>query len=173
MKSLIESLHQNNVIFSYYGFIDNSVLQHVLQITKSKLENNGEPATVVKRVTDTINECIDNIISHNFYPDDSRLHYKSLIVVSKQNDHYLVDAINVVNSTQKETIHEQLSFLHSRTREELLDLKSKTMLERENPKAVSSGLVDLVLKTDDCDCSFKDLKSHHLFNINFKINSGN
>ncbi|KAK6020969.1 hypothetical protein OSTOST_13369, partial [Ostertagia ostertagi] len=38
MSTLIENLHNNNVIFSYYGFIDDKVLGEVLQITKSKLE---------------------------------------------------------------------------------------------------------------------------------------
>jgi hypothetical protein len=173
MKTLIENLHQNNVIFSYYGFIDSNVLEQVLKITVSKLQSNGEPYSVVERVSGAINECVDNIISHNFYPDDSRLHYKSLIVVSRQHDYYHVDAINVVNSEQKETINEQLKFLHSKTREELLDLKTRS-LDRMSPAVmVSSGLVELVLKTDDCDCSFRDLETNHLFNINFKINSAN
>ena len=56
MKTLIESLHQNNVIFSYYGFIDSNVLEQVLKITVSKLENNGEPYSVVERVSGAINE---------------------------------------------------------------------------------------------------------------------
>jgi hypothetical protein len=173
MKTLIESLHQNNVIFSYYGFIDETVLHQVLKITRSKLHNNSEPETVVKRVSDAINECVANIISHNFYPDDARLHYKSLIVVSKQDGYYLIDALNVVNSSQKDTINEQLTYLHSKSREELLALKSKTLMHQGTSVVVSSGLVDLVLKTDNCGCSFKNLERNHLFNINFKINSGN
>jgi hypothetical protein len=173
MKTLIESLHQNNVIFSYYGFIDENVLHQVLKITRSKLHNNNEPEMVVRRVSGAINECVANIIRHNFYPDDTRLHYKSLIVVSKQDGHYLIDALNVVNSSQKESINEQLAYLHSKTREELLALKSETLMHQGSSVVVSSGLVDLVLKTDNCGCSFRDLERNHLFNINFKINSGN
>src|SRR4051812_32192293 len=123
MNTLIENLYNNNVIFSYYGFIDNSVLNQVLQITKSKLETNNESPLIVEKVHNAINECVENVIKHNFYPDDARVHYKSLIVVSKQQGHYLIDSINVINSAQKDTIHEQLNYLQSRTREELLDMK--------------------------------------------------
>src|SRR5688572_5099784 len=131
MKTLIENLHDNNVIFSYYGFIDNSVLTEVLQITKSKLEGNNEPPVLVDRVHDAINNCVDNIIKHNFYPDDERVHYKSLLVVSKQEDHYLIDTINVVNSAQKDTLNEQLKYLHSRSKEEIKQLKNSTLLTKD------------------------------------------
>lgn len=172
MSTLIENLHNNNVIFSYYGFIDDSVLNEVLQITKSKLEGNNENPAVVGRVHNAINECVDNIIKHNFYPDDSRVRYKSLLVISKQQNDYLIDTINVVNAMQKENINQQLSFLNSRTKEELAALKSKSLLQ-SNQLPVATGLVDLVLKADNCDCTFKDLESNSLFNINFKINSLN
>ena len=50
METLIEKLYNNNVIFSYYGFIDHSVLDQVLLITRSKLENNNESILVITRV---------------------------------------------------------------------------------------------------------------------------
>jgi len=141
MKTLIENLYHNNVIFSYYGFIDESVLTQVLQITKSKLASNNETPQTVKRVTDAIYECVENVIKHNFYPDDARVKYKSLLVVSKHEDQYLVDTINVVNATQKETINEQLNYLHTRSQDELMQLKSRTLLQVNADVAVSKGLV--------------------------------
>jgi hypothetical protein len=91
MESLIESLYNNNVIFSYYGFIDDGVLNEVLRITRAKLAGINEPPPLIERVENAIRDCIDNIIHHNFYPDDERVHYKSLIVVSRQEDHYLIN----------------------------------------------------------------------------------
>jgi hypothetical protein len=173
MSTLIENLHNNNVIFSYYGFIDEKVLGEVLQITKSKLEGNQENPAVVNRVHDAINECVDNVIKHNFYPDNDQVRYKSLLVVSKQKDNYLVDTINVVNAVQKETISEQLDFLHTHTKEQLVELKSKQLLADNNSPKMAKGLLDLVLKADKCDCTFKNLEANYLFNINFKINSLN
>ena len=173
MGTLIENLHNNNVIFSYYGFIDDKVLTEVLQITKSKLEGNNEHPIIVSRVHDAINECVDNVIKHNFYPDDDQVRYKSLLVVSKQQNDYLIDTINVVNATQKDSINEQLNFLNSRTKEELLALKSKSIMTPDHASLAGKGLIDLVLKADNCDCTFKNLEANYLFNINFKINSLN
>ena len=173
MGTLIENLHNNNVIFSYYGFIDDKVLGEVLQITKSKLVGNNENPVIVEKVHDAINQCVDNVIKHNFYPDDEQVRYKSLLVVSKQQDEYLIDTINVVNSLQKESINQQLDFLNSRSKEELIALKSKSVMTPNHLPHVGKGLIDLVLKADNCDCTFKDLEANFLFNINFKINSLN
>lgn len=173
MKTLIEKLYAHNVIFSYYGFIDESVLAQVLEITKSKLESAKEPELTVKKVYDAINECADNIIKHNFYEDDSKVRYKSLLVVSKQGDEYHIDTINVVNSSQRESISEQLEYLQSRSTEELLELKTKISNHAATPVVINKGLVDLVLKADSCDCMFKELPEHSLFNINYKVNALN
>jgi hypothetical protein len=173
MGTLIENLHNNNVIFSYYGFIDEKVLAEVLQITKSKLQGNDENPTVIGRVNDAINECVDNVIKHNFYPGDDQVKYKSLLVVSKQQNDYAIDTINVVNLSQKESISEQLNFLHSRSKEELEALKSRSILSTESAPHVGKGLIELALKADNCDCTFKDLDPNFLFNINFRISALN
>ena len=173
MKTLIENLYTNNVIFSYYGFIDDSVLSQVLEISKSKLEGNKEPMIVVKKVYDAIKECTENIVKHNFYEEDSKVRYKSLLIVSKKGDEYNIDTVNIINSAQRQSISEQLNYLQSRSTEELMDLKSKIEAHMENSVVVSSGLVDLVLKADKCDCSFKEMSEHSLFNINYRVNTLN
>lgn len=174
MDTLIEDLHHNNVIFSYYGFIDSSVLSEVLQITRSKLEGNNESPLVIMRIHNAINECVDNIIKHNFYPDDDRVRYKSLLVVSKQQRQYFIDTINVVTASQKETIDEQLNYVYSMSREELMGLRGKNASGHGSTLvAGATGLIELLLKADNCDCTFKNIDPHYLFNINFKVNSLN
>ena len=172
-NQFVENLYNNNVIFSYYGFIDTSVISQVIEITKSKLKTNNEPDTVIKKVVDAINECAGNIVKHNFYDDDSKVSYKSLLVVSKPGEFYQIDAINVINAEQKIKISEQLDYLHSRTKEELLELKSKIVSNTATMIIVHSGLVDLVLKADSCDCNFKEMEEHALLNISYRINTLN
>lgn len=172
MKTLIEELHDNNVIFSYYGFIDESVLNEVLRITKSKLEGNKEPIEVVNKVSGVLSECVENIIKHNFYPEDSRVKYKSLLVVSKQGDDYSIDTINVINDTQKNSIDENLSYLNSRSKEELKTMRSKNLMNGSDTAVLTApGLVELVLKADDWRCNFNKIENNYLFNIHFRINS--
>jgi hypothetical protein len=166
MKTLIESLYTNNVLFAYYGFVDDKVMKHVVEITRTRLVDNNESETTIDHVHEAIHECVDNIIRHNFFPDDSRMHYKSLIVVSKQQDHYEVNAINVINTDQKNIIHKQLEALNKKTKSELLELKYHGSASEKQ----SAGLIDLVLKSDTCGCTFKDLPVNHLFKINYRIN---
>lgn len=174
MKTLIEELHDNNVIFSYYGYIDESVLAEVLRITKSKLEGNKESAAIVNKVDDAIRECVDNIIKHNFYPEDARVKYKSLLVVSKSGNAYVIDTINVVNAEQKKIIDEHLNYLETSSKEELTAFRSQSLLQHSNTTTVvAPGLVELVLKADHWKCGFKKMNDHYLFNINFKIDSAN
>ncbi len=170
MKTLIENLYNNNVVFSYYGFIDESVLAQILQITKSKLATNNETEVTINRVAEAISECGENIIKHNFYPDDAKVKYKSLLVISKQDNSYNIDTINVVNEEQKASITDQINYLHSLSAEQLAALKNGNSESNINTVVVSTGLLDLVLKADDWDCNFKQDNSHYLFNINYSIN---
>ena len=173
MKTLIEDLHSNNVIFSYYGFIDSSVLSQVLQITRSKLESNEESPVIIERVHDALNNCVENIIKNNFYPEDDKVQFKSLLAVSKKDEQYHVDTIAVVNPVQKESIIQQLHFLKTKSKDELMALKSRTMLHVDDSVPMGSGLIEIALKVDDCNCTFRDLEQNSLFNINFRINSLN
>lgn len=173
MKTLIENLYDNNVIFSYYGFIDEPVLNQILQITSNKLATIKESPEVIKRVSDAIYECGINIIKNNFYPDEAKVKFKSLLVISKHENNYLIDTINFVNSNQKESIDEQIKFLQNCSEEELNELKKKGANANLNHVVVSSGLLDLVLKADDWGCTFKEVNGSFLFNINYVINCSN
>jgi hypothetical protein len=169
MKSLIESLYNNHVVFSYYGFIDASVLNDILQITRGKLKSNGETEATVNKVCASLNECGENTIKHNFYPEDSRVKYKSLLVISKQSNHYLIDTINVVSESQKQIITDQLEYLKTCNLDQLNELKqnSETLIHNNH---VSKGLIDLMLKVDGYECVFKDVNQASLFNIKYKVN---
>lgn len=175
MRSLSEILYTNNVLFSYYGFIDGKVLTQVLNITRSKLENNKESIVVVKRVYNAINECVENIIKHNFFPEDALLNYKSLLLVSENENYYSIDTINVVNSKQKEAIVEKLKSLDSKTKDELQKIKFEIISNNQYSKVSTAGLglVDLILKTSDFNYHFKEYNENFLFSINFKINKAN
>ena len=171
METLIEKLYNNNVIFSYYGFVDQSVLQEVLRITRSKLENSGEPMLTITRVHDVLNDCVANIIQHNFYPDDSRVHYKSLLVVSRQEHEYEVDTLNVVNEEQKKRIEKQLGLFKSKSRDQLKKMRLQCQLNAA--PEINEHLIALLMRADQYECSFKPLESHFLFNIGLKISTVN
>ncbi len=173
MQHLTEILYTNNVLFSYYGFIDKFVLNEVLGITKAKLISYNEPIVIVNRVYNAINECVENIIKHNFFPDSDMLHYKSLLLVSKQNESYIIDTINVINTKQKEQINGQLVFLNSKNKIELKQIKADIISNKlySEVSTAGLGLVDMVLRTDACFYNFKNYDTNFLFNINFKINS--
>lgn len=172
MRTLSEVLFTNNVLFSYYGFIDAKVFTQVLNITRSKLASIKENIVVVKRVYSAINECVENIIKHNFFPEGALLHYKSLLLVSMGENCYTIDAVNVVNAKQKAIIVEGLNLLQSKSKDELLAIKTQ-INEGDNNTISSEGLslIDLDLKTSDFNLHFKEYTDNYLFSINCKINT--
>ena len=169
MKTLIENLYNNNVVFSYYGFIDESVLTQILQITNSKLKSNHDSPNTVQKVLNAIAECGENIIKHNFYPDDAKVKYKSLLVISAKENKYCVDTINVVTSEQKAVIQSQIDFINNRTPEQIKALKMNPLEGGPTTTLVGTGLLNLVMKADDWACTFKEDNEHFLFNINYCI----
>jgi hypothetical protein len=149
------------------------VLNEVLKVTKHHLKVENESMIVSKRLYNAINECVENIIKHNFFPKEQIADYKSLLVISKEDDFYIVDTINVINAHQKESVTKQLDFITSRSKDELKVIKSEIISNNQYSDVSTAGLgmVDMVLRTDDCNYGFKDYHSNFLFNIHFKINS--
>lgn len=170
METLTEKLYNNNVIFSYYGFIDRTVLSQVLQITRSKLESGNESLLVISRVQELLNDCIESIISHNFYPDDDKLHYKSLLVVSRQENDYEVDTLNVVNAAQKKLLDEQLAIVATKSRDQLKKLRLQCQLENADGH-INEKIIALLARADHHECAFKPLNEHFLFNISLRIST--
>lgn len=172
MRTLTETLHNSNVLFSYYGFIDSEVLNEILKITKNRLKFNNESILVSKRVYNTINECVENIIKHNFFPAELLINYKSLLLISMHENFYVVDTINVISNLQKTAITNQLEYLKYKNKDELKAIKSSIISNKQYSEVATAGLglVDMVLKTDGCDYRFRTYGTDHLFNINFKVN---
>jgi hypothetical protein len=172
MKLLSEDLYQNNVLFSYYGFIDNSVLNHVLSIAKTKLAQNKESVVVINRVYNTINESIENIIKHNFFPDQNMLQYKSLLLIVSDNGFYEINTVNVINEKQKEKIDSQLSAMSKMSKDELKIAKSSILSNKLYSEVATAGLglIDMFIKTDAHHFGIAPYKENYLFKINFKVN---
>lgn len=172
MKLLSEDLYQNNVLFSYYGFIDSSVLNHVLSIAKNKLIQNNESLVVINRVYNTINESIENIIKHNFFPDQNILQYKSLLLIVNDNGFYEINTVNVINQKQKEKIDSQLQKMSKMSKEELKEAKTNILSNKQYSEVATAGLglIDMLIRTDASDYGIAPYKENYLFKINFKVN---
>lgn len=172
-SSFPEFLYNHNVLFSYYGYINKNILNEALKIITASLKNNNESTVVSKRLYNTINECVENIIKHNFFPDDGAVDYRSLLLVSREHDHYLVDTVNIVNTRQKESIHRKLDQFMSKNKEDLRNMKLDIISNKQYSEVSTAGLglLDMILKSDGYQYHFKNYDSGFLFNINFKINS--
>ncbi len=168
LDALIENLYQNNVVFSYYGFIDESVLNRVLEITESRMTANKESTATISHVRDAILECVEHGTLHNLYPDDTRTHYKSLLAVSRTDNAYKIDCVNVISESQKNAINTQLEYLRTREISDLQLVKARDG-RYNDPMIKNPGLVDLVLRDGLCGCSFKNIGESHLFNVNYTI----
>lgn len=171
MYTLTERLYKNNVLLSYYGFFDSSVLEQVLRIARKKMEDNQEAQPIIEKVSGAIGDCVANIIEHNFFPEEAFLNYKALLLVSVHQQTYAVDTISVINELQKKSIRKQLDFLQPKTREELQGIKAQILRNQRHPlnTGIGLGLVDLMLEADRYEYRFKDYGPNFLFNINFEI----
>lgn len=175
MYTLTERLYKNNVLLSYYGFFDTNVLEEVLKITRNKMEGLGEAEAVIKKVGHALSDCVSNIIAHNFFPEDAILSYKSLLLVSVQDNTYTIDTINVINENQKRSVQKQLEFLAAKSKEELQGLRSQILGNQRHPlnTGIGLGLVELMLGAVHYKYRFRDYGVNFLFNINFGISAMN
>ncbi|MBS1651992.1 MAG: hypothetical protein JSU07_08300 [Bacteroidetes bacterium] len=174
MSSLSEILYKNHIIFSYFGYIDNMVLNEILKLTKDKLIKNKESVLTTNRVYNAINECVENIIKHNIFSDDNKVYYKSLILISTHSNAYQIDTINLINENQYNEITEKLKLITSKNKEELKHIKTEIISNNQysNVSTAGLGLIDMLLKADEFLYRFnKQEDSKILFNMHFKIYS--
>lgn len=174
MQDLGLYLYKENVIVSYFGYINTEVLNELLKLTKEKLTSLNESITVVKRVYNVINECIENIIKHNFYPEDLLVNYKSLILIAKHNNEFHVDTINIINQQQRVIIEQRLQNLAGKSSEELKSLKALTISNNHYSDVATAGLgiIDMVSRSDGFSFKYENYKNDtFLFNMHFQVNS--
>jgi hypothetical protein len=174
MQDLSLELYKENVIVTYFGYINIEVLNEFLKLTRDKLTALNESILVVKRVYNVINECLENIIKHNFYPEGLMVNYKALILIAKHDNEIHIDTINIINKDQRLIIEQRFQSLIGKSTEELKALKAQTISNHQYSEVVTAGLgiIDMVSRSDGFSFKFNDYTNgNFLFNMHFKINS--
>jgi hypothetical protein len=177
MLELSDSLKRADILLSYCGTLDRSVLQAILNIAKNRLSFIKENPETVKKVYNAINDTLENTIIHNNYKElDTSIYkpLKNIFLITRNNSYYTVASGNFIYPQREAILKELLDKINSLTKEELQKAYNETLAKGELTPIVSAelGFLDLALKSDSkLAYSFNHKDGNVFFSLSISINN--
>lgn len=177
MLELSDSLKRADILLSYCGTLDRSVLQAILNIAKNRLAFINEKPETVNRVYDAINETLENTIIHANYTEDENsvfMPLKNIFLITRNTDHYSVASGNFIKPERETALKSILEKVNSISQEELKKAY-QTVLSRGELSAINTaelGFIDMALKSDSkLEYTFNHKNGDVFFSLSIAINN--
>lgn len=177
MLDLSDSLKRADILLSYCGTLDRSVLQAILNIAKNRLAFINEKPETVKRVYDAINDTLENTIIHNNYKEnDNRVFMplKNIFIITRNTNHYSVSSGNFIKPERKEALKAVLDKVNTMTKEELKQAYQNALTKDDlSPfDTAELGFIDMAIKSDSkLEYAFNHKNDDVFFSLSISINN--
>lgn len=174
MLELSDSLKRADILLSYCGTLDRSVLQAILNIAKNRLAFINEKPETVKRVYNAINDTLENTIIHSNYKDSVFMPLKNIFLITRHTNHYSVASGNFIKAEREEALKAVLDKVNSMSKDELKQAYKDTLSKGELSSIDSAelGFIDMSLKSDaKLEYAFNHKNGDVFFSLSISINN--
>lgn len=149
---IFEKLNEREVLLSFKGMMTSDLLTTVLSIVESKLETLEEKSKVKKKVFNILVECIQNLYHHIDDDVKSSVSVQDnsvLLVVSKNNDGYVIMTGNYMETKNVNALQTKLDLVNSLDKVELKVYYKEVLSNgtRSNKGTAGLGLIDIARKS--------------------------
>ena len=153
VDEFFSELSRGEVLLSFKGSITTELINHVLDVVESKLQEYNEDAKIRKKVYNVLVESLQNLYHHiDELPESFREEYGSkfgMLVVSRVDDSYKIATGNFIRSEKIKYLKDKIDKINSLSKEELKDMY-KFILNHQKISDKGGGglgLVDIARKT--------------------------
>lgn len=153
VDEFFSELSRGEVLLSFKGSITTELINHVLDVVESKLQEYNEDAKIRKKVYNVLVESLQNLYHHiDELPESFREEYDSkfgMLVVSRVDDSYKIATGNFIRSEKIKYLKDKIDKINSLSKEELKDMY-KFILNHQKISDKGGGglgLVDIARKT--------------------------
>lgn len=177
MLELSDSLKRADILLSYCGTLDRSVLQAILNIAKNRLAFINEKPETVKRVYNAINDTLENTIIHRNYIEDDNsvfMPLKNIFLITRHTNHYSVASGNFIKADREKALKAVLDKVNSMSKDELKQAYQDTLSKGELSPINSAelGFIDMALKSDaKLEYAFNHKNGDVFFSLSISINN--
>jgi hypothetical protein len=144
-KSLYKLMNVENALLFYKGDFSQKSILPLLDIVEQNVKGGGRVAGITRKVAHVLIELLQNISKHA-HPDE-RGRKEGIFMIGLLNDQVYLQCGNVLNSTDKQMVGDNLDYLTTLNKEELGDLHKAAMkasLKFENKNKSGLGLIEVV-----------------------------
>jgi NhaP-type Na+/H+ and K+/H+ antiporter len=177
MLELSDSLKRADILLSYCGTLDRSVLQAILKIAKNRLAFINEKPETVKRVYNAINDTLENTIVHSNYKEDDNsvfMPLKNIFLITKNTHNYCVASGNFIKPEREASLKAVLEKVNSMSKDELKQAYQQVLSKGElSPfDTAEIGFIDMALKSDaKLEYTFNHKNGEIFFSLSITINN--
>ena len=149
--SFYKKMEHNDVMLSFKGDVTSNMLDSMLHIMESKLEDMGEESKVKKKVYNILVECLQNLYHHR---DEMRRPGKeeesaAVFMIGKSDNEYNVITGNYIKNDRIEKLKQRIDQVNSLDRDGLKQLYKEVLNnpERSEKGGGGLGIIDIARKS--------------------------
>jgi hypothetical protein len=170
-------MEKENIILSFNGVVTSDFLTAVLDIMEKKMTQLDESPKTKKKVFNVLVECLQNLYHHiDDGLEDKKEHRRlksALVMVVKQDDSFLIQTGNYIDSESVPYLDERLKKINSLDKDHLREyyreiLGNGTLSEKGT---AGLGMIDIARKSGNkLEYEFLEIdKDFSFFSLNVKI----
>jgi hypothetical protein len=149
--SFYKKMEHNDVMLSFKGDVTSKMLDSMLMIMESKLEDLGEPSKVKKKVYNILVECLQNLYHHR---DEMKRPGKeeesaAIFMIGKSDDVYNIITGNYILTDRVDKLKKRIDQVNSLDKVGLKQLYKEVLnnAERSEKGGGGLGIIDIARKS--------------------------
>lgn len=149
--SFYKKMEHNDVMLSFKGDVSSSMLDSMLQIMESKLEDLGEPSKIKKKVYNILVECLQNLYHHR---DEMKRQGKeeesaAIFMIGKSESAYNIITGNYIKNDRIDKLKRRIDQVNSLDKDGLKKLYKEVLNDpvRSEKGGGGLGIIDIARKS--------------------------
>lgn len=149
--SFYKKMEQNDVMLSFKGDVTSGMLDSMLYIMESKLDDLGEPSKIKKKVYNILVECLQNLYHHR---DEMKRPGKeeesaAVFMIGKTTDSYNIITGNYIKNSRIDKLKQRIDQVNALDKDGLKQLYKDVLNnpERSEKGGGGLGIIDIARKS--------------------------
>jgi len=128
---------EDDIMLVYRDTITEETVQHLLQISESRMNHLGEEKKLRKRVFNVLIECLQNVVNHGYDDGDGK---QGIVIVKREPDAIVIKTGNLIHHTDIPTFEERVNEVNQLDADQLREVYNDRLSHAEFSEKGGAGL---------------------------------
>jgi hypothetical protein len=135
---------ERSLLVSHFGTFSQDLINSIVEGNEELMTSIGDKKVLIKRTFSILIEGLQNIRNHG--EEDEIGKQIGFLIFAKSDDSYKVNFGNLVKSSQKDKLEEQIDYINSLSNEEVKEYYMKVLTEESFSEKGGAGLGFITMK---------------------------